>query len=144
MRRHRAFVLVALVAMASALVPVVVAGAGSGSGNASDTGMTSQRSSVTAAVRGKSVRATLHKEAPKPTAAQRRLLRQGMARSMSPGPDASIYQGPIAQGVGPGVTAPTAGSGKSPRTVTAFRDTLLPAGGLKSPVNEPSTDANGR
>jgi hypothetical protein len=106
--------------------------------------MTSQRSSVTAAVRGTSVRATLHKTAPTPTAAQRRLLRQGMARSMSPGPDAPIYQGPIAQGVGPGVTAPTAGSGKSPRVVTAFRNTLLPAGGLKSPVNEPSTDANGR
>ncbi len=139
--------LVAVVGLSAALVPPVIASAaGIGKGSigprSGATGSGKAASSITRA--GTSIRATPLKSPPKLTPGQRRQVEKGMANSGRPGPAGKVYGGPFPAASGPGVTVRATGQ-QSPRNPSKlFRNTSLPSGGLRSAVNEPSTDANGK
>ena len=96
------------------------------------------------------VRALTYATPPLPPASMLQELNQSLQNSPRPGPmgRASVYQGafPIPRGLPttpPDVSSKAAGEALS-TDLSIFRNSSLPAGGLRSGVNEPSTANNGK
>jgi hypothetical protein len=146
-RRARWLIAFAVIAVATATLPDGMAFATSGSlsqARGTPTGSAQAQSGTKAA--GNAVRATTYPTAPKLTASQRAAVEQGLANSDRPGPAGPTYAGATPEPVGPPTTlsGDRAGTALAPGDLTFFRNTTLPAGGTKSAVDEPSTDANGK
>jgi hypothetical protein len=145
-RRARWSIAFAVLAVAAATLPEAAALATSGSApQAQGTATGSARAESGTKAAGRAVRANTYRTAPKLTTAQRAALEQGMANSDRPGPTGHTYTGATPGLVGRPTTLSSSPKGiRAPGDLTFLRNTTLPAGGSKSPVNEPSTDANGK
>jgi hypothetical protein len=143
-RRHprggpRWYLAVIVTALVAASIPLLMANAGPNRPLSSGSA-TAASASVGTAPAGRFVHAQTYPSAPIPTRRQQEEYRQGLKENLAPGPDAPISQGPFPKPVGPGMTPGTSGITAS----QLFRNTSLPAGGLRSAVDEPSTDGNGK
>lgn len=88
---------------------------------------------------GKQVLARTYSQAPAPTAEQRRYLLDADA---SDGPRGPVAKPSSATPLGPGTVAP--GGASAAGDFTFYRNQRLPAGGQRSPVDEPSTAQSGK
>jgi len=140
--RRRWLVGIATLAFGVAILPPILASSGNAiSGAKRATGVTgSAQAKATAAVRGTTVQGRSYRTAPKMTPQQWLQVSAKMLDS-EPTPAFPVYKGAVPAPVGAGMTAPQQAARVNS---TVFRDTTLPSGGQFSPVNEPSTDVNGK
>jgi hypothetical protein len=135
------FVVASVAMLAAIVLPVGGASGGSRSASLPRGATSSGQAKVGTVGPGIRVRATPTATPARLTREQREQIREGMAES-EPTPNFPIYQGPLPRPAGPGMSV-TRQQPQAP-ALPLFRDSKLDSGGLRSPVGEPSTDANGK
>ncbi len=140
--RRRWLVGIGTLAFGVAILPPILASSGNAtSGAKRATGVTgSAQAKATVAVRGTTVQGRSYRTAPKMTPQQWLQVSAKMLDS-EPTPAFPVYKGAVPAPAGASMTAPQQAARVNS---TVFRDTTLPSGGQFSPVNEPSTDVNGK